>query len=162
MQFVPVVDINQRPLMPTTPSRARRWMKKIGHTLVIFVVVLLLTLTSPFLGIAQNPTQPELLQNQTQPENTIDGFPVILDGKPLLFIRRGFAPFSAEERANTITQRIKRIAQNDSIPVENLKIVQNPYDDSLYLSVDQEVILTVTESDAKANRSTPSNSKFKR
>jgi small-conductance mechanosensitive channel len=155
MQFVPVVDINHRPLMPTTPSRARRWMKKIGHILVIFVVVLLLTLTSPLLGIAQNPTQPELLQNQTQPENKIDGFPVILDGKPLLFIRRGFAPFSAEERANTITRRIKRIAQNDSIPVENLKIVQNPYDNSLYLSLDKEVILTVTERDAKANRSTP-------
>jgi hypothetical protein len=25
--FVPVVDSNQRPLMPTTPSRARRWIK---------------------------------------------------------------------------------------------------------------------------------------
>lgn len=25
--FVPVVDVNQNPLMPTTPSRARRWIK---------------------------------------------------------------------------------------------------------------------------------------
>ena len=25
--FVPVIDRNQRPLMPTTPSRARRWIK---------------------------------------------------------------------------------------------------------------------------------------
>ncbi|MGY2793833.1 hypothetical protein ACVWVQ_000889 [Thermostichus sp. MS-CIW-36] len=25
--FVPVVDHNQNPLMPTTPSRARRWIK---------------------------------------------------------------------------------------------------------------------------------------
>ena len=25
--FVPVVDCNQQPLMPTTPSRARRWIK---------------------------------------------------------------------------------------------------------------------------------------
>ena len=25
--FVPVVDSNQKPLMPTTPSRARRWAK---------------------------------------------------------------------------------------------------------------------------------------
>ncbi len=121
-------------------------MKKIGHILVIFVVVLLLTLTSPLLGIAQNPTQPE---------NKIDGFPVILDGKPLLFIRRGIASFSAEERANTITRRIERIAQNNSIPVENLKIEQSPYDNSLYLSIDKEVILTVTERDAKAYYSTP-------
>lgn len=26
--FVPVVDKNQQPLMPTTPSRARRWIKE--------------------------------------------------------------------------------------------------------------------------------------
>ncbi|NCR59712.1 MAG: mechanosensitive ion channel family protein [Microcystis aeruginosa G13-12] len=121
-------------------------MKKIGHTLVIFFVVLLLTLTSPLLGIAQNPTQPE---------NKIDGFPVMLDGKTLFFIRRGVSSFSAEERANTITRRIERIAQNDSIPIENLTIEQIPDDNSLYLSIDQEVILTVTERDAKAYRSTP-------
>lgn len=146
MQFVPAVDINQRYLMPTTPSKARGWMKKIGHTLLIFFVVLLLTLTSPLLGIAQNPTQPE---------NKIDGFPVMLDGKTLFFIRRGVSSFSAEERANAITRRIERIAQNDSIPIENLTIEQIPDDNSLYLSVDQEVILTVTERDAKAYRSTP-------
>ncbi|MDB9422554.1 mechanosensitive ion channel family protein [Microcystis aeruginosa CS-563/04] len=146
MQFVPVVDINQRYLMLTTPSKARGWMKKIGHILVLFILVLLLTLSTPLLGIAQNPTQPE---------NKIDGFPVMLDGKPLFFIRRGVSSFSAEERANTITRRIERIAQNDSIPVENLKIKQIPDDNSLYLSLDQEVILTVTEGDAKAYRSTP-------
>lgn len=146
MQFVPVADINQRYLMLTTPSKARGWMKKIGHTLVIFFIVLLLTLTSPLLGIAQNPTQPE---------NKIDGFPVMLDGKTLFFIRRGVSSFSAEERANTITRRIERIAQNDSIPIENLTIEQIPDDNSLYLSIDQEVILTVTERDAKAYRSTP-------
>lgn len=132
--------------MPSKPSRTRGWMKKIGHTLVIFIVVLLLTLTSPLLGIAQNPTQPE---------NKIDGFPVMLDGKPLFFIRRGVSSFSAEERANTITRRIERIAKNDSIPVENLTIEQLPDDNLLYLSVNQEVILTVTEQDAKAHRSTP-------
>ena len=146
MQFVPVVDINQRHSMLTTASKARGWMKKIGHTLLIFAVVLLLTLTSPLLGIAQNPTQPE---------NRIDGFPVMLDGKPLFFIRRGVSSFSAEERANAITRRIERIAQNDSIPIENLTIEQIPDDNSLYLSVDQEVILTVTKQDAKAYRSTP-------
>ncbi|MDB9412029.1 mechanosensitive ion channel family protein [Microcystis aeruginosa] len=146
MKSVPFFNINQISLMPGKPSRTRGWMKKIGHTLIIFIVVLLMTLSTPLLGIAQNPTQLE---------NKIDGFPVMLDGKPLFFIRRGVSSFSAEERANAITRRIERIAQNDSIPIENLTIEQLPDDNSLYLSVDQEVILTVTERDAKAYRSTP-------
>lgn len=155
MKYAPVIDISQRPSMSTTVSRFRRWIRRVGPSLTIFFVVLLLTLTSPLWGMAQNLTQPALLQDQTQPENIIDGIPVILDGKPLLFIRHGFPPFSAEERANTITRRIIGIAENNSIPVENLKIVQNPYDNSIYLAVDKKVILTVTERDAKANRSTP-------
>ncbi|GBL08589.1 mechanosensitive channel MscK [Microcystis aeruginosa Sj] len=146
MKSVPFFNINQISLMPGKPSITRGWMKKIGHTLIIFIVVLLMTLSTPLLGIAQNPTQLE---------NKIDGFPVMLDGKPLFFIRRGVSSFSAEERANAITRRIERIAQNDSIPIENLTIEQLPDDNSLYLSVDQEVILTVTERDAKAYRSTP-------
>ncbi|MFM7476994.1 MAG: mechanosensitive ion channel family protein, partial [Microcystis aeruginosa] len=51
-------------------------------------------------------------------------------------------------------RRIERIAQND-IPVQNLTIEQIPDNNSVYLSLDQEVILTVTEQDAKAYRSTP-------
>ncbi len=130
-------------------------MKKICHTLVTFTITLLLVLTISTVGIAQNLAQPEALQSQTQTENIIDGFPVTLDGRPIFFIRRGVSSFSAEDRANAITQRIKRIAQNYSTALENLKIAPNPYDSSLYLSLDKEVILTITEQDARAYFSTP-------
>lgn len=130
-------------------------MKKICHTLVTFTITLLLVLTISTVGIAQNLAQPEALQSQTQTENIIDGFPVTLDGRPIFFIRRGVSSFSAEDRAKAITQRIKRIAQNYSTALENLKIAPNPYDSSLYLSLDKEVILTITEQDARAYFSTP-------
>ncbi|QHV01592.1 mechanosensitive ion channel family protein [Synechocystis sp. CACIAM 05] len=130
-------------------------MKRIGHMLVTFTIFLLLVLTIPTVGVAQNSAQSGVLQSQTQTENAIDGFPVTLDGRPIFFIRRGVSSFSAEDRANAITQRIKRIAQNYSIALENLKIAPNPYDNSLYLSLDKEVILTITEQDARAYFSTP-------
>ncbi|BAM53787.1 hypothetical protein BEST7613_4856 [Synechocystis sp. PCC 6803] len=123
--------------------------------LVTFTIFLLLVLTIPTVGVAQNSAQSGVLQSQTQTENAIDGFPVTLDGRPIFFIRRGVSSFSAEDRANAITQRIKRIAQNYSIALENLKIAPNPYDNSLYLSLDKEVILTITEQDARAYFSTP-------
>lgn len=130
-------------------------MKKTGHLLVTFTAILLLVLTISTVGIAQNLDQLGAIQNQTQTENAIDGFPVTLDGRPIFFIRRGVSSFSAEDRANAITQRINRIAQNYSISLENLKIAPNPYDNSLYLSLDKEVILTITEQDARAYFSTP-------
>ncbi|MFN9176367.1 MAG: mechanosensitive ion channel family protein [Synechocystis sp.] len=79
----------------------------------------------------------------------------MLDGQPLFFVRRGIASFSAAERANAVSRRIERIAQNNAIALEDLKVKQSPYDKSFYLGADQEVILTVTELDAKAYYSTP-------
>lgn len=114
-----------------------------------------MTLTPPLLSTAQNQAPAELLPNQTRADGTIDGFPVMLDGRPLFFVRRGIASFSAAERANAVTRRIERIAQNDAIALEDIKVEQSPYDQSFYLGVDKEVILTVTERDAKAYYSTP-------
>jgi len=155
MGLIPFFIINQRPLMAAQLSNIKRWMEKTGHILLIFTVIFLLTLTSPLLGTAQNPSPSELFQNQIGPDNEIDGFPVMLDGQPLFFVRRGIASFSAAERANAVSRRIERIAQNNAIALEDLKVKQSPYDKSFYLGADQEVILTVTELDAKAYYSTP-------
>ena len=84
-------------------------MKKNQHILVIFVVVLLLTLTSPFSAIAQNPTQPEFFQNPTQPENKIDGFPVMLDGKLLFFVRRGVSSFSRRKEPKLLPKELTEL-----------------------------------------------------
>ncbi|MFN7677848.1 MAG: mechanosensitive ion channel family protein [Cyanobacteriota bacterium] len=113
-------------------------------------------LTAPGLARPPGPGLPlEAPQSQTQAENRIDGFPVILDGQEILTIRRAISGFSAEERAQAITRRLNRIAQNDAIAVEELTIQRNADDNSVFLSVGPEVLLTITEQDAKARRSTP-------
>ena len=127
---------------------------KIWQTLLGFSLVLLLTLTPSLLGVAQNPTASDTIEEQTQvaADNKIDGFPVVLDGKTLFLVRQGVGSFSAEDRANAITNRLETIARDDSIPIESLKIVSEPENDVTYLYLDKEVILTVTPQDARAYR----------
>ncbi|MCP9839257.1 mechanosensitive ion channel family protein [Synechococcus sp. J7-Johnson] len=141
--------------MPSATSRSRPSLEKAGRALAIFGAVLLLTLTTPVFGTAQPLIEPEVSNKQTHLERSIDGFPVTLDQKPLLYVRRGFGPFTAEERASTISRRIERIARDDSISVEDLKMVKSTYDNSFYLSTGRELFLTVHERDARDNRSTP-------
>lgn len=129
-------------------------LKKVWRVLLTFSLVLFLTLTPSLFGVAQNPTALDTNQPQEQisADNKIDGFPVILDGKTLFLIRQGVGSFSAEERANAITDRLEKIAGDDSIPIENLKIVPESENDQIYLTLDKEVILTVTDQDARSFR----------
>ncbi len=89
----------------------------------------------------------------TVPGNRIDGFAVILDNQTLLVVRAPVGPFSAQERAGVITQRLQRLAQDNSIPVEDIRIQA---EEGLYSIVyGTRTLLTVTEADAKAARQEP-------
>ena len=80
----------------------------------------------------------------------MDGYPVTLDGKEIFVVRQGVGSFSAQDRAEAIARRIEAIAQDSSINVENIKIVQDPDQQITYLRLGQDVILTVNPNDAKA------------
>ena len=133
-------------------------LRKTAKLLATFVVVLLLSLASPAFTHARSVARTESLPppppaaSDVQSSDQIDGFPIVLDGKAILYIRRGIAGFSAEERADTISSRLKRFAQNDSLSIDDLTIQESQDDNSLYLRIGQDVALTVTERDAKASR----------
>jgi small-conductance mechanosensitive channel len=67
-------------------------------------------------------------------------------------VRRGIAGFSAEERAQTISRRLQRIASDVTLPLENLRIQESREDGSLYLRIGQDLLLTINERDAQASR----------
>jgi small-conductance mechanosensitive channel len=129
-------------------------MRKIWQLLLTFSFVLFLTLSPSVFGVAQNPTAPETTQQQAQvaADNKIDGVPVVLDGKPLFVVRVGVGSFSPGDRAKVITDRLEKIAQDDSIPIESLETVPDPENDLTYLLLDKQVILTVTGQDARTYR----------
>jgi small-conductance mechanosensitive channel len=141
--------------MPLRVHAQRRSIPRAAQALAILVATLL-ALMAPGLAYPPAPSLPlEAPHNPAPSENRIDGFPVVLDGQQILTIHRAISGFSAEERAQAITRRLNRIAQNDAIAVEELAIQRNADDNSVFLSVGPEVLLTITEQDAKARRSTP-------
>ncbi len=142
------------PLINSSDPIFRGNLRKVWRVLLTFSLVLFLTLTPSLFGVAQNPTAPDTTQPQAQvsADNKIDGVPVVLDGKPLFLIRRGVGSFSAADRASVITNRLEKIAQDDSIPIESLKIVSDPDNELIYILLDKDVILTVTAQDARTYR----------
>ena len=137
---------------------------KARRTLAVFIAVVLLSLSASLLGLVQTPAlaevqlqapvQQEPLVYQPQAKPPIDGVPILLDGREVLTLRRGIAGFSLEERAETISRRLKRFAQDDSRSIDSLTIQQPVDDDFWYISSGQDVLLTINERDAQASRLT--------
>ena len=127
-------------------------MKKILQILLTLSLALLLTLTPSLLQMVYSETPLQPAQERATPENKIDGSPVVIDGETVWLVRDGIAGFSAEDRAKAITSRLERIAQDNSINLKKLTIRIDSGTNLTYLSLDNEVILTVTPQDAKASR----------
>jgi len=133
-------------------------------TLAVIVAVVVLTLSAFLHGFFQTPAlaqvqlqapvQQEPLVDQPQAKPPIDGVPILLDGREVLTLRRGIAGFSLEERAETISRRLKRFAQDDSRSIDSLTIQQPVDEDFWYVSAGQDVLLTINERDAQASRLT--------
>ena len=122
-------------------------MKKIWRYLGLFCLVLLLTLSPIFMIAAQNnPAK----QGQEIPLETLgEVFPVMLDNQELFNIRQGIGSFSAQERAQSITARIEKIADDDALSPEDLTIKIDPEDKNPSIILGDTVIATITSKDAK-------------
>ena len=114
-------------------------MKKYWQALIAFGLVILLN----FLA------SPAVYSQEDIPDgDRIDGFPVLLAEETLFVIQANVGSFSSEERAQTITNRIQKIAEDDSIDLNLLRIEAQEVTTSVFL--DKKVLVTLTEADAKA------------
>ena len=79
-------------------------------------------------------------------ESTLKVAPVKLDGR-ILFNVRGISSFPAQERAAKIGERIKNIAETDSILVTKLKLVHGK--DYSTISIGEKDIVSIFDADAE-------------
>ncbi|MDF5717555.1 MAG: mechanosensitive ion channel family protein, partial [Rhizonema sp. NSF051] len=86
--------------------------------------------------------------NKATAVSKIDGAPVVLEDQTLFVVKAGVGSFSAEERAQAVTNRIEIIAKDLTVPVNSLKIYNLPSTTNI-LSGDK-IIFTITDDDVKA------------
>jgi small-conductance mechanosensitive channel len=122
-------------------------MQKIWRYLGLFCLVLLLTLSPIFMIAAQN--NPTKQGQETSLETLGEVFPVMLDNQELFNIRQGIGSFSAQERAKSITARIEKIADDDTLSPDDLTIKIDPEDKNPSIILGDTVIATITAKDAK-------------
>ena len=114
-------------------------MKRYWQFLITFVLVILLSLIS----------SPGIYSQIDVPTgDKIDGFPVLLEDETLFMIQTNVGSFSSEERAQTITNRLQKIADDSSLDLNLLRLAKQEETTSIVLG--NKIIVTLTEADAKA------------
>lgn len=114
--------------------------KFLSLALIVFILIILI----PF-AYSQENTPPT---NKASAISKIDGVTVVLGDQTLFVIKAGVGAFSASERSQAVTNRIETMAKDLTVPVNSLKISDQPSTTDI-LSGDK-VIFTITDGDAKA------------
>ncbi len=84
----------------------------------------------------------------TSPPAQEAGAPVVVDGKTILYVREGFFSFTAQERANLVSQKVQALI-NDS-PARTKAITTVDAEVTTSIVSGDTVIMTVTDRDAAA------------
>ena len=114
-------------------------MKKYWQFLITFVLVI-------FLSLIAHPGVYSQIDDSAG--DKIDGFPVLLADETLFVIQSNVGSFSSEERAQTITNRLEKIAEDTSVNLNLLRIQEQEATTNIVIG--NKILVTLTEADAKA------------
>lgn len=89
-------------------------------------------------------------QDESSNGNKIDGYPVILNDQTLFKIQAPTGSFSPEERAETITNRLEKFAEDNLLPIDSIKI-ENQANITSIIAEDK-ILATLTDEDGNAAR----------
>ncbi|ACK70765.1 MscS Mechanosensitive ion channel [Gloeothece citriformis PCC 7424] len=129
--------------------------KKLLLFLSLIILTFALILISPLAysgddSQAENPIDQLVFPMNNLSGDEIDGFPVVLNDSTLFMIQESVGDFTPEERARTISKRLKKLAQDDSIILNKISLEEQS--DKTSIIVDNHVLITITERDSQAAR----------
>jgi small-conductance mechanosensitive channel len=110
----------------------------------VWIVLLFFNTSGVFAQGNPSPTKPQ--------EVKTSGYPVMLGDQTLYHIR-DIKGYSAEERAKTVIERIKKVAEDPRIPTT--LVTTSTYDHPItFISIGSELLMAVFDEDAKAEGQT--------
>ena len=110
--------------------------------LCIFLAIFFLII--PLFSYAQkDPAKPA----KTESTPVTPTAEVLFDGKTLFEVRERILSFSPEDRARAITERLEALTKDQWLRVEEIKA--NDFDEGAAISYGQQIIMTITDRDAR-------------
>jgi small-conductance mechanosensitive channel len=95
---------------------------------------------------------PSHAEEQIQPGNPIDGYPIVLDGNELFRLKQGVpGVVSAEERAKIVNARLVQVAKDEAVPLESIRVEEQ--ESGSVIVAEETVLFTVRESDRGEDQS---------
>lgn len=95
---------------------------------------------------------PSHAQEQIQPGNSIDGYPIVLDGSELFRLKQGVPGVaSAEERARIVNARLVQVAKDEAVSPESIRVEEQ--ESGSVIVAGETVLFTVRESDRAEEQS---------
>lgn len=139
--------------MPLSVSRLSAVCKTLRRWLPLALSVFLLVMTAPVVAVEDGAVPSPASASPSSPTpvvgNKVDGFPVMLDGQPLFFVKEGIAGVtSAQERAEIITQRIFAVANDATVTPEDIQ--SEPANDHVIVRAGENILFTIRPADAEA------------
>ncbi len=116
---------------------------KLWSRLISLGLGLMLMLSVSFLSPAWSQSSPT-----PQPSPAVPT--VVLDGEPLFPIQERIGSFTAEDRANAITQRLQNFAEQVDIETTELTVQDSPGTKITDIVAGNEIILSISDQDARA------------
>ncbi|MEL6165065.1 MAG: mechanosensitive ion channel family protein, partial [Cyanobacteria bacterium J06628_3] len=122
------------------------FLRRFIYFVASIILSFLLTIAPVSISYAQAPTPTPTQTPATTSTNR--GAVVELGGEEIFRIRAGVGAFTAEERAIAVNNRIIKVGDDPTIEVERIRIEDKPL--TTNLTVDNRVLLTITDADARA------------
>jgi small-conductance mechanosensitive channel len=119
----------------------RGFVSQLHRSVLLICVTIALWITSGAYVFAQQPDA----QVPAPGEQTIHVAPVRIDDKVLFYVR-GIRSFPAEERAEAIEERIRKIASDPAVKTESIDAVES--EGSTELMADSKPIMSIFDADA--------------
>ena len=118
----------------------------------------LLLVINAFSAFAQTSSEPDKLPAKPQKsipakpqEDTFPGYPVVLGDQIIFYVKGEASEFDPEERAKIVSERIRALAEDASIPIDSVTAVDSQRPITLIMAKDK-MVTAVLDEDAKAEK----------